>query len=873
MQLRKLGAWTRVRPNLEKLEDRTLLDVGDTIGAALATGLGPPPGTYNLANELLGDGPFGDRDVDMYQFQANAGSRINVRTTGICSSFDNDTILRLFTAAGQELAVNDDDIGFCSRIVYTFTTSGTYYFGVSGFPNFGYNPNVGGSGGSGATGPYGVEAELIVPPPGTINWTDSGWWDNTGSHTAANKNYVTGQIGGTQYRSFFVFDLTNTLENIVGARLRLFNPTNPPGFGYQSPDPTETYTMYDVSTPIPQLRANGSGQVGIFNDLGSGTEYGSQTVSSADNGRIVTIDLNAAAIAYLNAARGGLAALGGALTTLSGGADQFIFGFTNSPSDTRELILELGDPPAGPVITAHAPLFPSEVISSLRVTFDRPVNPQTFTPGDVSEFFGYLGELQATSVTPVVGSNNMQFDINFAEQFITGLYSMTLGPDIRDMFGNQMDQDRDGIPGEFDDRYLAWFGILGAQVTAATSGVLGAPVDRVRATFSRPMDPTSFAGWVYVIGPSGALEITGVQAVPGTNQTQIDILFAPQSEPGTYYYGITAGVRDVYGNPLDQNLNFIGGEEGEFPVGDNYSNTFGVIPAGCFAGEAFGYLACTGTFENINLELGQAGVFVVIPGCDDCFNPVNLGANTFSYYGTTYSQLFVSSNGLITFGSGNAQFTNENLTATPPQRAIAVLWDDWISPGPGMVLGRIDGNRLIIEWNNVEHFPTSPSGVTFQAILQLNTGGAPGNVSLNYVDLNTGDPNSNGASATVGIKDMGTQGPRRILAHFNQLSQHVGDGRAILIRTLSAAPTPGLGGQSGIVDAVTALSQGGSQDAVVQPSDAALLLKAALEEVFVTETPAGRLDMTSGVLAAAAGQVAESSLTEGTLFDLALASL
>src|SRR5262249_10833799 len=153
---------------------------------------------------------------------------------------------------------------------------------------------------------------------------------------------------------------------------------------------------------------------------------------------------------------------------------------------------------------------------------------------------------------------------------------------------------------------------------------------------------------------------------------------------------------------LDQNQNFVGGE----PDGvDDFSGTFGVIPAGCFAGEAFGYLACTGTFENINLEIGQPGVFVIIDSADDLSVPVSLGANTFSYYGTTYSTLFVSSNGLVTFGNGTPDYVNTDLTTFPQERAIAVLWDDWISDGPGMVLGRFEGNRLIVEWNDVRHFP------------------------------------------------------------------------------------------------------------------------------------------------------------------------
>src|SRR5262245_13180497 len=107
----------RSRLRLEALEDRNLLDVGDTLATALATMLGPPPGTYALTNEFLGDGTFGDRDVDIYRFQVGApGSPVRARTNGPCDSGGMDTILRLFDSSGTQLAVNDDAGSLCSEI-------------------------------------------------------------------------------------------------------------------------------------------------------------------------------------------------------------------------------------------------------------------------------------------------------------------------------------------------------------------------------------------------------------------------------------------------------------------------------------------------------------------------------------------------------------------------------------------------------------------------------------------------------------------------------------------------------------------------------------------------------------------------------------
>ena len=47
--------------------------------------------------------------------------------------------------------------------------------------------------------------------------------------------------------------------------------------------------------------------------------------------------------------------------------------------------------------------------------------------------------------------------------------------------------------------------------------------------------------------------------------------------------------------------------------------------------------------------------------------------NTFNFYGTAYSGLYVSTNGLISFGSGNTSASNSNLTSAPTQPTLAAV--------------------------------------------------------------------------------------------------------------------------------------------------------------------------------------------------------
>ena len=195
----------------------------------------------------------------------------------------------------------------------------------------------------------GLTALPCSSAPITLDALDSGAYTAAGAHDPANENYLTGIFNGGETRSFFLFDLSSISGTIESATLRLFNPEVSQFLhGYVSPDPTETLNVYDVAAP-PALLTGGSAGGEGFADLGSGTLYGSTIVSSASNGQLVDITLNAAALAALNAADGQFV-LGTALGSLSGGANQYAFGFsmTSFVADhTRQLLLDVA--PVAPV--------------------------------------------------------------------------------------------------------------------------------------------------------------------------------------------------------------------------------------------------------------------------------------------------------------------------------------------------------------------------------------------------------------------------------------------------------------------------------------------------------------------------------------------
>jgi hypothetical protein len=144
--------------------------VGDTIATALNTQLGPNAGIYTMPSTRIGDGLYVSRDVDMYQFRVQAGQVLTATTSLPSGGTPVDTVLTLFDASGNMLAQVGSMTGNSdSQLQYTFPSHGTYYLGVSGGPNYYYDPNTAGSGSIGGHGDYSMTlnlAKLVNAPTG-----------------------------------------------------------------------------------------------------------------------------------------------------------------------------------------------------------------------------------------------------------------------------------------------------------------------------------------------------------------------------------------------------------------------------------------------------------------------------------------------------------------------------------------------------------------------------------------------------------------------------------------------------------------------------------------------------------------------------------
>jgi len=189
----------------------------------------------------------------------------------------------------------------------------------------------------------------------------------------------------------------------------------------------------------------------------------------------------------------------------------------------------------------------------------------------------------------------------------------------------------------------------------------------------------------------------------------------------------------------------------------------------------FGYSAIPIEFDWIDPSLHTALLLA-----DDAVSPPQTIPFEFSFYGTTYNQFFVGSNGVLGFAADNlASYANAAIpSVAEPNAAIYAYWDD-LDPSAGGsvkvgVVGVPPHRKLVVSWVGVPHFLTS-SCMTFQAVLCEGSG----DTVLQYLEVQPDDElYGAGRSATVGIENAaGTRAAQYSLNGRPLLS----NGQAILL--------------------------------------------------------------------------------------------
>lgn len=134
------------------------------------------------------------------------------------------------------------------------------------------------------------------------------------------------------------------------------------------------------------------------------------------------------------------------------------------------------------------------------------------------------------------------------------------------------------------------------------------------------------------------------------------------------------------------------------------------------------------------------------------------GASGINFFGTSYTEIYINSNGLVTFEGSNTTYNGTDLSSLN-QPALAPFWTDHDLRGGDPSgsnniywdLDPVNGN-VTITWFEAEPYQGSGAN-TFQMVLSDEGGGTFG---VEYIYEEIGFTNGFGAQAQVGVTDGGS---------------------------------------------------------------------------------------------------------------------
>ena len=312
-----------------------------------------------------------DADVDMYSLALVAGDQIHINADALVGS-GLDARLRLFDAAGHELASNDNTNGLDPALNFTVSTSGTYYFGVSGSDDSTYDPITGAGVVSASTGDYKlvVTVDSATPVTAEVEPNNSPSTPNviqiiTNSSVAGSIGTVGDvdvfmfTVGGGHFTSQVVADPGSTLDarlTLLGADGRVWQTSDDQSVGNVNPLVSQQLAAgtYFLKVEASRSSTNGAVAIGAYHlnstILSGDTSFGPHETSNGVGGPSGT-GINPVAIASGDFNGDGISDFvttdenisGGSLSVLLGKSDLSFEPVTLLPSGVKPVGVITGD--------------------------------------------------------------------------------------------------------------------------------------------------------------------------------------------------------------------------------------------------------------------------------------------------------------------------------------------------------------------------------------------------------------------------------------------------------------------------------------------------------------------------------------------------
>ncbi|UCD94739.1 MAG: carboxypeptidase regulatory-like domain-containing protein, partial [Candidatus Zixiibacteriota bacterium] len=152
------------------------------------------------------------------------------------------------------------------------------------------------------------------------------------------------------------------------------------------------------------------------------------------------------------------------------------------------------------------------------------------------------------------------------------------------------------------------------------------------------------------------------------------------------------------------------------------------------------------------IDISTSGIEIEGLGDDDTSSAIAIGFD-FPFYENSCSDIYIGSNGILTFGSGSSERSNLNIpNSADPDNMIALWWDDLDPRKGGHIYYYFDSenSQFIVSFVEIaNYFSTTGTGsLSFQAILFSD-----GKIMLQYAVMDPGSDYDGLAGATVGIEN------------------------------------------------------------------------------------------------------------------------
>ncbi len=290
----------------------------------------------------------------------------------------------------------------------------------------------------------------------------------------------------------------------------------------------------------------------------------------------------------------------------------------------------------------------------------------------------------------------------------------------------------------------------------------------ISASFTQSMDASTLRPESFLVTDHSGNRVPGLVTLEDQNATATFTPANPLVSDQTYLLSLSGNIKDLQGRSIEPVRAGFKTAASSLPsaqtpspivIGAGYAIVDNTMPGG----PVFAYDDISATGTNLpSIHGDDRTVNVPLPF------PV-------SFYNVAYSSMYVGSNGYITFGSGDTEYSNYSFPDPDGYPRIAPFFDDLNINSSSMVLWQVKGTapnrRLIVQWHDLRHFGGS-GHIEFQVIMYENKS----DILFQYQNSSNLSPGSNGSSATVGLN----LGDGITASQYSYNTASLVNGRAIL---------------------------------------------------------------------------------------------